>query len=151
MRKKIAGIQQGLHAALKLDTTGVGAQVLSCLQNDTARHMVANNGCAAGACGHHHAPGKAEEEDEDDGDDEDEDGEEDEEDEDEETNSEGGGDLVFPAAYAPALAELLGARGAGGVPVRAIRLPSKEEKLGLAYTLHAEGVLCTLPKKGSPS
>lgn len=125
--------------------------MLSCLQNDTARHMVAHDDCAAGACGHHHAPGKAEEGAEDDGDDEEEGDEEDGEDEDEETDSEGGGDLVFPAAYAPALAQLLGARGAGGVPVRAIRLPSKEEKLGLAYTLHAEGVLCTLPKESGPS
>ena len=59
----------------------------------------------------------------------------------------GGCDLVFPASYAPALAQLLGAHDAGGVPVRSIRLPSTEEKLGLAYTLWSEGVLSTVPRQ----
>ena len=73
--------------------------------------------------------------------------EESEEEEEEGESEAGSGDLVFPAAYAPALAQLLGARAAGGVPVRDIRLPSKEEKLGLAYTLWSEGVLSTVPRQ----
>ena len=62
----------------------------------------------------------------------------DEEEEDEEEES---GELVFPASYCTALAQLLQADDA--IPVRDLRLRSKEEKVGLAYSLWAEGMVCT--------
>ena len=71
--------------------------------------------------------------------------EEEEEDEEEEGNSEdeenGSADLVFPAAYGLALAELLSSHHS---PIRVadIKLPNAELQLDLAVTLWKEGIVC---------
>ena len=66
---------------------------------------------------------------------------EDDEDDDEEDEEEDSGELVFPASYSTALAQLLQADDP--IPVRDLRLRSKEEKVGLACSLWAEGMICT--------
>lgn len=74
------------------------------------------------------------------------DSEEDEDDDDDSENSEDelSGDLVFPASYTRALIQLLEAEEA--LPVKDIKLGSKEEKVGLAYSLWDEGLLTCSPK-----
>ena len=58
-------------------------------------------------------------------------------------------DLVFPAMYSPALAQLLGAHSR---PVRMtdISLDADEVKLDLASTLWKEGILAVRPEVGRP-
>ena len=67
----------------------------------------------------------------------------DSEDDDDSENSDedGSGELVFPASYSKALLQLLEAE----IPlaVKDIKLGSKEEKVGLAYSLWEEGLLTT--------
>lgn len=59
-------------------------------------------------------------------------------------DEEGGtADLVYPAAYAPALAELLSSYS-DPVRVKDIRLPNVELQLDLAVSLWREGIVCTL-------
>ena len=71
--------------------------------------------------------------------------EEEEQDEEEEGSSEdeanGSADLVFPAAYGAALAELLSSHHS---PIRVadIKLPNAELQLDLAVTLWKEGIVC---------
>ena len=71
--------------------------------------------------------------------------EEDEDEEEEEGSSEdeenGSADLVFPAAYGAALAELLSSNHS---PIRVadIKLPNAELQLDLAVTLWKEGIVC---------
>lgn len=67
-----------------------------------------------------------------------------EEEEDEECG-EGAADLVFPASYSFAIAQLLATADGKGIKVSDINLPSKEDKLGLAFALWSEGVICTVP------
>ena len=74
----------------------------------------------------------------------------DDEDDDEEDEEEEGGELVFPASYSTALAQLLQAETP--ISVRDLRLRSKEEKVGLTYSLWAEGMVCTdVPETASKS
>lgn len=55
---------------------------------------------------------------------------------------EGTADLVFPAEYSPALADLL---SGSQVRVADIRLPNDELRLDLAVTLWKEGIVCMRP------
>ena len=64
------------------------------------------------------------------------------EDDDEDSDEEEAADLVFPGSHAGALAQLLTAREP--LAVKQIRLGSKEEKVGLAYSLWEEGILTTV-------
>ena len=81
------------------------------------------------------------------------------EEQDVEESSEGGArpaeDLVFPAAFAPALVQLLAtaADAAGGgapLPVRAIALPDAELQLQVAAALWDAGVLRTVKAEAAP-
>lgn len=69
-----------------------------------------------------------------------------EEQESDEESGDGAADLVFPASYSFAIAQLLAtAKPAGeGIPVSDIKLPAMEEKLGLAFALWSEGVIYTV-------
>lgn len=71
--------------------------------------------------------------------------------EEKEGSERGPGDLVFPASYSVAIAQLLEtAQEAGkGIKVSDLHLASKEEKLGLAFALWSEGVICSVPKARS--
>ncbi|BDA49680.1 Ribosomal oxygenase 2 [Coccomyxa sp. Obi] len=134
------------------DTEGGWVKVMSCLHNDVHSHMM---GGSAGGCEqeglaccrkrgeHSHASddgdGDASEEIE---------SESEEEEEEEEENEECGGgaaDMVFPASYSFAIAQLLATADSKGIKVSDIKLPSKEDKLGLAFALWSEGVICTVP------
>lgn len=69
-----------------------------------------------------------------------------EEEEEENEECEGGAtDLVFPASYSIAIAQLLATADGKGIKVSDINLPSKEDRLGLAFALWSEGVICTVP------
>ena len=72
----------------------------------------------------------------------------DDEEDSENSDEEGSGDLVFPASYTAALTQLLEAETP--VAVKEIKLGSKEEKVGLAYSLWDEGLLSTEPT-GAPA
>lgn len=67
--------------------------------------------------------------------------EEDDEDDSENSDEDLSGDLVFPKSYTKALIQLLEAEDP--IPVRDIKLSSKEEKVGLAYSLWDEGLIST--------
>ena len=82
--------------------------------------------------------------------DEDEDEDEDEGEEDGPGQEEGPNTLVFPASYAEALAQIL--IQDRPVAVKDIPLKDKEERLGLAYSLWAEGFVTTaVASKPQPS
>ncbi|CAL8464436.1 g3971 [Coccomyxa elongata] len=136
------------------EDTGEGwVKVMSCLHNTVDSHMM---GSPAGDCeqervacchkrgDHRHAS------DDGGGDASEESGSESEEEEDEEEEEieecgEGAADLVFPASYSFAIAQLLATADGKGIKVSDINLPSKEDKVGLAFALWSEGVICTVP------
>lgn len=72
-------------------------------------------------------------------------GSEDSLEESEDGEEDGGADLVFPASFAPALAQLLGEGPA--VAVQDVRLDSSEDRLGLVRSLWMEGLVCTVAAK----
>lgn len=74
--------------------------------------------------------------------------ESDEEEDDEEDD--GQADLVFPATYSFALAQLLGASSAP-VSVKDIKLDGEETKLDLAMTLWKEGIVAVWPESNKKS
>lgn len=53
------------------------------------------------------------------------------------------GDLVFPASFGRALAQLLSSEEP--LAVKDLRLRTKDDKLGLTYSLWEEGLICTVP------
>lgn len=59
-----------------------------------------------------------------------------------EASSKGGVPLVFPESFLAALIQVLLSDAPLGV--RDIKLRNKEEKLGLAYSLWEEGLVCTV-------
>lgn len=65
----------------------------------------------------------------------------DDEDDSEGGSEEGGGSLVFPSTFTKGLAQIL--LSDRPVPVREVKVSNKEEKMGLAYSLWAEGYVTT--------
>ena len=131
-------------------------QVVSCLSNSIKDHMMgdefehehqhsggccqasncdgaANGQSGADAQGEGSCQGSSSDEEEDEGETEEEDGSDSEQ-----------ADLVFPAAYSLALAQLLDAH-CHPVKVKDIKLDGDEVKLDLAVTMWKEGILSTLP------
>lgn len=50
--------------------------------------------------------------------------------------------VIFPAEYAPALAQVLAATGGKAVRIKDLKMAHDPEKLELAFALWAEGFVC---------